>query len=400
MAKANRTPNSKGKPVYFMSPSAPSRLFNHLTALCVLPLLLTACSKEVVVVEDIRPVRAILVAPASTQAVVELAGEIQPRYESRLGFRVGGKVIARRVDVGNMVRRGQVIMQLDPEDLQLAQAQANAAVSAAASNLALAKAELDRYRELRQKNFVSQALLDAKDAAYKSAAASYDQANAGLKVQANQNSYASLVADVDGVVTALEAEVGQVVAAGTPVVRIAQTGEKEVRVSIPEDQVGALRSVTSLKVRTWANQGLELDGRLRELAPIADPATRTYTAKISLPKAGPEVRLGMTATVSFVTQSTQPGIRLPLTALFNDKNQTAVWVVENGAVKLVPVQVAGAMGNEILIAGGISAGQSVVTAGINLLRPGQKVTILGQELAAVPAAPAAPKPDVAAGAAK
>ena len=386
--------------MYFMSPSAPSRLFNHLTALCVLPLLLTAWLKEVVVVEDIRPVRAILVAPASTQAVVELAGEIQPRYESRLGFRVGGKVIARRVDVGNMVRRGQVIMQLDPKDLQLAQAQANAAVSAAASNLALAKAELDRYRELRQKNFVSQALLDAKDAAYKSAAASYDQANAGLKVQANQNSYASLVADVDGVVTALEAEVGQVVAAGTPVVRIAQTGEKEVRVSIPEDKVGALRSVTSLKVRTWANQGLELDGRLRELAPIADPATRTYTAKISLPKAGPEVRLGMTATVSFVTQSTQQGIRLPLTALFNDKNQTAVWVVENGAVKLVPVQVAGAMGNEILIAGGISAGQSVVTAGINLLRPGQKVTILGQELAAVPAAPAAPKPDVAAGAAK
>jgi hypothetical protein len=108
----------------------------------------------------------------------------------------------------------------------------------------------------------------------------------------------------------------------------------------------------------------------------------------------------MTATVSFVTQSTQQGIRLPLTALFNDKNQTAVWVVENGVVKLVPVQVAGAMGNEIVIAAGISAGQSVVTAGINLLRPGQKVTILGQELAAVPAAPAVPKPDVAAGAAK
>lgn len=233
-----------------MSPAAPSRLFNHLTALCVLSLLLSAYSKEVVVVEDIRPVRAIVVAPTNTQAVVELAGEIQPRYESRLGFLVGGKVTARRVDVGSMVRRGKVIMQLNPKDLQLAQAQANAAISAAASNLALAKAELDRYRELRQKNFVSQALLDAKEATFKSAAASYDQANAGLKVQANQNSYASLVADVDGVVIALEAEVGQVVAAGTPVVRIAQTGEKEIRVSIPEDQVGALRNVTSLKVRT------------------------------------------------------------------------------------------------------------------------------------------------------
>jgi RND family efflux transporter MFP subunit len=326
-----------------------------------------------------------VLAAANAQSVVELAGDVQPRYESRLGFRVGGKVVKRHVDVGSLVRRGQTLMQLDSRDLQLAQAQANAAVSAAGSNLALAKAELDRYRELRQKNFVSQALLDAKEAAYKSASATHDQATSGLKVQANQSSYANLVADVDGVVTAIDAEAGQVVAAGSPVVRIAQTGEKEVRVSIPEDQVDALRRVSELKVRTWANPGLVLAGRLRELSPVADPATRTYTAKVSIAKPGPEIRLGMTATVSFVSESSQPAIRLPLTALLNDKGMTSVWVVESGTVKLVPVQVAGASGNEILIASGLSAGQTIVTAGTNLLRPGQKVKLLGQELAASPA---------------
>ncbi len=371
--------------MYLMTP--PLHLPYRLRAALLLTssFLLLSCSKKVEVVEDIRPVRAMVVAPASFNALVELAGEIVPRYESRLGFRVGGKVVARRVDVGTQVSRGQILMQLDPRDFQLAQAQANAALSAAGSNMALAKAELDRYRELRQKNFVSQALLDAKEAAYKAALANNEQASAGLKVQANQNSYATLVADVDGVVTAIDAEAGQVVAPGVPVVRIAQTGDKEVRVSIPEDQADAVRHVTELKVRTWANQAVLMEGRLRELSPMADPATRTYTAKISIPKAGADVRLGMTATVSFATQSSQSAIRVPLTALFNDKNTTSVWVVENNVVKLVPIQVAGAMGNEILLAGGVNAGQTIVTAGVNLLRPGQKVKLLGQELVASPA---------------
>lgn len=381
--------------MYFMTSASPFARFSRTATsaglLVLLGLLVTGCSKKIEQIEDIRPVRVMVLAPANAQSVLELAGEIQPRYESRLGFRVGGKVVARHVDIGSTVRRGQILMQLDPKDLQLAQAQANALVTAAGSNLALAKAELDRYRELRQKNFVSQALLDAKEAAYKAAAASHEQASAGLQVQANQSSYTTLVADVDGVVTALEAEAGQVVAAGVPVVRIAQTGEKEVRVSMPEDQVDALRRVATIKVRTWSNPDALIGGHLREVSPMADPATRTYTAKISLPKAGAEVRLGMTATVSFISQSAQAAIHLPLTALFNDKNTSSVWVVENGIVKLTPVQVAGASGNEILIAGGVNPGQTVVTAGINLLRPGQKVKILGQELAkAAPTSPALP----------
>lgn len=372
-----------------------AQLGRALSASTLLCLLLASCSRPVEKVEEIRPVRAMVVAAGTGKTIIELAGEIQPRYESQLGFRVGGKLIARKVEVGTLVKRGQVLMQLDPLDLQLAQSQAKAAVSATESTLALAKADLDRYRELRQKNFVSQALLDAKEAAYKSAIASHEQANAGLKVQANQSSYSTLYADADGVITAVQAEVGQVVAAGTPVVKLARTGEKEVRVSIPEDQIEVLRQVTDLAVKTWANSNVAISGRLRELSPIADPATRTYTAKISLPRAGPEIRLGMTATVQFAAPAL-PGIHLPMTALVNSKEGTAVWVVENSVVKLVPVQVASATGTEVLVAQGLSAGQSVVTAGVNQLRPGQKVSLLGQELSAInedtkPAAAGAPK---------
>ncbi|CAM8622291.1 AcrA Membrane-fusion protein [Oxalobacteraceae bacterium] len=371
------------------------QLGRALSASTLLFLVLASCSRPVEKVEEIRPVRAMVVVAGTGKTIIELAGEIQPRYESQLGFRVGGKLIARKVEVGTLVKRGQVLMQLDPLDLQLAQSQAKAAVSATESSLALAKADLDRYRELRQKNFVSQALLDAKEAAYKSAVASHQQANAGLKVQANQSSYSTLYADADGVITAVQAEVGQVVAAGTPVVKLARTAEKEVRVSIPEDQIEVLRQVTDLAVKTWANSNVAISGRLRELSPIADPATRTYTAKISLPRAGPEIRLGMTATVQFAAPAL-PGIHLPMTALLNSKEGTAVWVVESGVVKLVPVQVASATGTEVLIAQGLSAGQSVVTAGVNQLRPGQKVSLLGQELSAInedtkPAAAGAPK---------
>ena len=371
------------------------QLGRALSASTLLCLVLASCSRPVEKVEEIRPVRAMVVAAGTGKTIIELAGEIQPRYESQLGFRVGGKLIARKVEVGTLVKRGQVLMQLDPLDLQLAQSQAKAAVSATESTLALAKADLDRYRELRQKNFVSQALLDAKEAAYKSAVASHEQANAGLKVQANQSSYSTLYADADGVITAVQAEVGQVVAAGTPVVKLARTAEKEVRVSIPEDQIEVLRQVTDLAVKTWANSNVAISGRLRELSPIADPATRTYTAKISLPRAGPEIRLGMTATVQFAAPAL-PGIHLPMTALVNSKEGTAVWVVESGVVKLVPVQVASATGTEVLIAQGLSAGQSVVTAGVNQLRTGQKVSLLGQELSAInedtkPAAAGAPK---------
>lgn len=342
-------------------------------------ILLSACSKPVEKAEDVRPVRAVRLSADNVEAIADFPGDIRARVESRLGFRVGGKIVARKVDVGMPVKRGQLLMQLDPQDLQLAQAQANAGLRAAEGNRDLAKAELKRYQELREKNFVSQAVLDGKETAFKSAQASYDQALAAYRNQSNQAGYTSLISDVDGVVTSVDAEVGQVVAAGNPVVRVAQTGEKEIVIGIPEDKVEIMRRIADVRVRTWAKPNDSFPGKLRELSPVADPATRTYTAKISIPNAPDDIKLGMSAYVTFAAKTQNPMIKLPLTALFQDKSATSVWVIENGAVRLAPIQIAGTSGNDILVAGGVAAGQTVVTAGVNLLKPGQKVKILGDD---------------------
>lgn len=347
--------------------------------------ILAACSKPVAKVEDIRPVRALVLAADSVETAAEFSGEVRPRIESRLGFRVGGKIITRKVDVGTVVKRGQVLMQLDPQDLQLAQAQANAALRSAESNRDLALAESKRYQELRDKNFVSQAVLDAKNTAYRAAQAAVEQMQAAYKGQSNQSGYTVLSSDVDGVVTGVDAEVGQVVAPGVPVVRIAQAGEKEVVIGIPEDKVDVLRGMSDVRVRMWANPNQIIAGKIREISPVADPATRTYSAKISIPMASEQIKLGMTAFVSFTAKSPNPMLRVPLTALFQEKSVTSVWLVENGAVKLVPVKIGGTVGNDFLLASGVAAGSTVVTAGVNMLKPGQKVKIL-QAADAPPAA--------------
>ncbi|WP_329604241.1 efflux RND transporter periplasmic adaptor subunit [Undibacterium nitidum] len=349
------------------------------TLLLNLSMALAACSKPAEKTEDIRPVRVMTAALEGGEVQAEFSGEIRAKVESRLGFRVPGKIIARKVDVGTIVKRGQVLMQLDPQDLMLGQAQAKAGLMAAESNRDLTKAEYKRYQELREKNFVAQAVLDAKETAYKAAQASYEQAKAGLSNQSNQTSYSTLVSDVDGVVTGIDAEVGQVVAAGTPVVRVAKAGELDMVIGIPEDRINSIRQMKDVNVRLWANKGEVIVAKLRELSPIADPVTRTFTAKLALPASAKGIQLGMTANASFGMKNPHAMIRLPLTALFQDKAASSVWVVENCAVRLAPVQVGSTVDEDLLIATGLTPGQSVVTAGVNLLKPGQKVTILGSE---------------------
>jgi multidrug efflux system membrane fusion protein len=342
---------------------------------------LAACSKPAPPPEDIRPVRVIqLVADAGAERS-QFAGDVRPRYESQLGFRVGGKIIERKVDVGATVKRGTVLMRLDPQDIRLAETQARATLRAADTERELAAADYQRHVNLRSQNFVSQAVLDAKQSALKAAQANVDAARAGLRGQSNQADYTTLVADVDGVVTAIDAEVGQVVQAGTPVVRVARTAEKEVVIGIPENKVERLRQSADVVVRLWADTEQTIPGKIREIAPMADAATRTYTVKVALP-ARADARLGMSATVELATgAATSGGLRVPLTALVNSKGASSVWVVDNGAVKLVPVQVAGQVDNDVLVSGTVRAGQNVVTAGVNLLKPGQKVRILTADVA-------------------
>lgn len=345
---------------------------------------LFGCSKPAEKTEDIRPVRVIQVQSGGSEVSTEFSGEVRPRIESRLGFRVNGKIVSRKVNLGTLVQRGQVLMQLDPQDLELAKAQAKAGLASAESNRDIASAEFKRYQELRSKNFVSPAVLDSKEFAYKAAQSSYEQALAAYKNQSNQSGYATLTADVDGVVTGIDAEIGQVVSAGTPVVRVAQVGEMDVVVGIPEDKINTIRQVKDITVKTWANPNQLMKAQLRELSPIADPVTRTYVAKVSLPADAKEVRLGMTAFVNFSALNPDAMIRLPVTALFHEKNSTSVWVADKGTVKLYPVQLGGTAGEDVLIASGIKSGQYVVTAGVNLLKVGQKVSILGGEPAQTP----------------
>ena len=372
----------------------------------VLPLalvaaLLVGCSRNEAPPADVRPVRALTLATGAVGSTTEFSGDVRPRYESRLGFRVGGKISARKVDVGTVVKRGQVLMQLDPQDLRLGQAQAQANLRAAQTNYELARADLKRYQDLRSQNFVSQAVLDQKTAAAHSALATVEAARAASHEQANQTGYATLESDADGVVTGIDAEVGQVVQAGTPVVRVARTDEKEVVIGVPEDQVDELRDVSDVKVKLWADPNQSIPGKIREISPVADPATRTYTVKVSIPPRD-DIRLGMTAVVQLAHAKGGAALKVPLSALYHDKGVTSVWVIENGAVRLVPVQVGGVSGNDVLLAGGVKPGQTIVTAGVNLLKPGQKVKVLTADVArrGDAEAEASGKPVPASGAAK
>lgn len=380
--------NHKDRAIVFtVSARAVTPIRHHARTLVLVPLMaavLAACSKPAPPVEDVRPVRAMTLVAGSLGERLEFSGDVRPRYESALGFRIGGKIVERKVDVGALVKRGDVLMRLDPQDMKLAETQARATLRAAETERDLANADYKRHVNLRSQNFVSQAVLDAKQSALKAAQANVEAARAGLRGQSNQANYTSLSADVDGVVTAIEAEVGQVVQAGSPVARVARTDEKEVVIGIPEDKVELVRRAGAVTVRLWANADQTIPGKIREVSPVADPASRTYTVKVSIP-ARQDVRLGMTATVELVAGASGnkggAALRVPLTALVQNKGATGVWVVEKGVVRLVNVEVAGQADNDVLLASGVSAGQQIVTAGVNQLKPGQKVRILTADVA-------------------
>lgn len=372
-------------PLHSLRPSSDFRSLPRTTVAAVgvaALLALTACHKTEEKTEDIRPVRVQQVRASDTDLLSEFAGDVRARVESRLGFRVGGKIVARLVDAGAVVKKGQALMRLDPQDLQLAQAQAHAGLRAAETSRDFARAELKRYQELKAQNFVSQTILDSKDAAYKAAQANVEAAQAAFRGQANQAGYATLVADVDGVVTAVNADVGQVVAPGTPVVQLAKNGDKEIVIGVPEDKVDALRGVSDVRVRLWAHPDQVAQGKVREVSPAADPVTRTYPFKVTIPASMADAKLGMTAYVAFASKMPEAEIHVPLSAMFYERGASSVWVVENGAVRLVKVQVGGVAGNDMVLKGGLKPGQVIVTAGVNQLKPGQKVTILGAEKAA------------------
>ncbi|MGZ5198642.1 MAG: efflux RND transporter periplasmic adaptor subunit [Telluria sp.] len=330
--------------------------------------------------EEVRPVRTVVAGHGTGMVGAAYSGEIRARYESRLGFRTGGKIVARLVEVGSHVTRGQPLMRLDPAQETLQLVAAGADVDAARSRVAQAKVDVQRTEQLLARQFASQAELDHQRLALQQAEAQLRSALARQQLNVNQRGYTTLVADRDGVVSALLAEAGQVVAPGQTVATVAADGEREVAISIPEQRVDELRKAPGLQVSVWAYPGRSWAGRLRELAPDTDSVTRTYSARITILDPDPAVlRLGMTASVLAPDVGGKGAVRLPLTAIVDEDGKRRVWVVDRQTqrVHAREVQVGGAQNDSVLVTSGLAGGETVVTAGVHLLQPNQRVLLAG-----------------------
>lgn len=355
-----------------------------LVLLCVV-WLLGGCSRPAPAPEPVRSVRTITVAADSAGGVHEFAAEVRARIESRLGFRVGGKMIRRQAEIGQHVPAGALLAELDAQDLRLQQSAAVSSAQSAQVNLQLATDDFERYKNLRNQGFISGADLDRREATLKAAQAQFNQARAQASVQVNQATYSKLTASTAGVITGVDAEPGAVLAAGAPVVRLAQDGPRDAVFAVPEDAVSQLRALLgspgALQVRLWGASAT-LPATVREVAAAADPVTRTFLVKADLDRA--DVQLGQTATVLLAMPQRSGITKLPLTAVTEQQGKTAVWVVDRSSmtVRVQPIVVAGADGNSVVVAGGLAPGQVVVTAGVHVLTPGQKVKFLEQPPAA------------------
>ncbi len=336
---------------------------------------LSACSKAPALPEEIRPVRTIIAQPGPVDAGNVYAGEVRPRYESSLGFRVGGKLSSRLVNVGDTVKSGQVLARLDPADLSLNEASSRASVAAQQAQFAVEKADLERYRKLLDQGFVSKGEYDRQETKFKAAEAQLASVRAQARVSTNQTGYAELRADHDGTITAVEAETGQVVSAGQTVARLAWSGEMEVAANIPEHLIKDLHVGQPVQVSLWTADGRTYAGKLRELSGSADAATRTYAARVSIDRTPPEMKFGMTASVRIAHGESPELIHLPLTSWIEHEGSQGVWVFDSaaGVVNFRPVRAAGMSGNEVLVADGVKPGEIVVTAGAALLKAGQRV---------------------------
>src|SRR6266568_4471089 len=338
---------------------------------------LAGCNDKVA--EKATTGRPVLVATVHYEAETperSFVGTIKPRIETDMGFRVPGKVAKRLVEVGQTVDVGQPLATLDEVDLKLQAEQADAELHAATGVLAQAAAAEQRAKDLRVKGWTTDAQLDQAKAAADEARARLNRAQRSVELTNNSLSYATLVADTRGVVTASLIDAGQVVASGQTAIRVARFAEKEAVVAIPETLVGRAKDGTA-SVTLWSEPDKKYAAKLREVAPSADPATRTYLAKFSLPDAGETVSLGMTATLTLADPATTRVARLPLSALFNQGSDPSLYIVDDkGDLALKPVNVKSYETNSVVITGGVDEGARVVSLGVQKLDPAQKVRVV------------------------
>ena len=361
-----------------------------ITLVCAL----AACAKHEPPPEPVRPVKLARVSMGETAAMTVFAGEVKPRHESELGFRIAGKLVARSVDVGARVRKGAPLARLDPSDVALQAQAAKAAVAAADTEYRFAKSEFERYENLYNLKFVSASALDQKRNVMNANRAKLEQAQAQLEVAQNQAGYATLVADADGVVTAVSAEVGQVVSAGQPVVHLARAEEREVAIAVPENRLDELKGAKQLGVVLWANPERIYPAKVREIAPAVDAATRTFAVRVSILAPDAAVQWGMTANVVLQGEAGSAIALVPSSAIYHAQDgRPAVWIYDPAkrTVSLRAVTLGGYREEGVLVASGLANGDWIVAAGVHKLREGQLVAPWEADGAPSPAASAAPR---------
>lgn len=337
---------------------------------------LSGCEKPVEPPPTPRPALVVVVGDMASLQGMVLVGEVKSRFESNQGFRVSGKIIERKVDIGAMVKKGQLIARLDASDAQLAAGAAAADVRAAQASYSLALNEVERQRQLVNKKFISASVLDKYEAEVKTAAARVAQAKAQAAVSGNQSRYTTLNADRDGVVTKINAEPGQVVQAGEMVAQITDTQQIEVLVAVPESRMATLKVGDAVEIKLWASQSTNPEktyaGKVREIAPAANSATRAFDVKVAM-QHDENVKLGMTAGVKFAN-SVEANLIVPTSALTEKNGQKQCWVIDQKGIANPRIVTAGQYTEDgVTITSGLQAGEMVAIAGVHTLIKGQKV---------------------------
>jgi membrane fusion protein, multidrug efflux system len=336
---------------------------------------LGGCASRAAVPEP--PRNAIVAHPLSADALIAevYSGDVHARYESQLGFRVAGKIKSRLVDVGAHVQAGQALAELDPMDLRLQVASAQAVLGSAQAARDMTQSEYNRYRSLLDKHFISQTQVDSQNNALRAAQAQVKQMQAALAVAQNQAEYTTLRADQPGVITTITAEAGQVVGAGQSIASLARDGDFEVEITVPENRIADYHVGAPATIETWADAGKHLNGHLREISPEADRVTRTYRVRVTLDDVATSPKLGQTARVYFVDATKTQQALIPLSALYEQAGKPAVWVVDakTHQVHLAPVAVTAYREQGVTLDGGVSTQQWIVTAGVHKLRDGEAI---------------------------
>ncbi|MCP9231833.1 efflux RND transporter periplasmic adaptor subunit [Mesorhizobium sp. M0045] len=350
-----------------------------LALIVVAALGLAGCSQEKAeVTEIIRPVKVVEIAKASDTRQLSYSGSVRARTEMNLGFRINGKITERLVDIGDRVKPGDVLARIDPTDYELSVRSAQASLDAADRQVETVELTRKRAEQLYAKNFAPKSQLEQATLAYNQAVATRDSARSQLAQAQNQVRYTDLKADKNGIVTAVAADVGQVVGSGTPVVTVAIDGEKEVLIAVPETDIAEFKPGKTVKAGFWSDEALTLDGKVREVAGSADPQSRTFAVRVSLPN-DPRVLLGMTASIEAAADNRQQLVSIPLAALAQKDSQSIVWTVDRngGTVHAHPVKVAAFTPDGVSVADGLKPGDVVVAAGTQFMTENLKVKLTG-----------------------